>query len=77
MATYQDGNVRRATDNSRKAASASASARQCPQCKRKSALVRFSDPSVGHGSECRWCGWSNFTPAVWDDDPQSTEQESG
>lgn len=60
MATYFDGNVRRATDNSRTAARRSALARQCPQCGRKSALVRFSDETA-YGRACRWCSFCHRT----------------
>lgn len=42
MATYQSGNVRKATSNSVKAAERSAKSRQCPKCGRKSALKHYS-----------------------------------
>lgn len=56
MSTYQDGNVRRATDNSVTAARRSAALRQCPKCKRKSALVRDVEWRM---TACRWvdCGY--------------------
>jgi Zn ribbon nucleic-acid-binding protein len=57
MATRQDGNVRKATPNSIKAAQRSAESRQCPQCGRKSAMVAF-DYDIVFGSECRWCGFA-------------------
>lgn len=55
VATYLSGNVQRATANSRQAAARSAANRQCPACKRKSAMVRFSDAEA-FGEGCRWCG---------------------
>lgn len=68
MATYRDGNVRKATPNSVTAAKRSAKNRQCPECSRKSALVRFSD-DVGFGVTCRWkaegkCSYESFTPRL-------------
>lgn len=53
MATFQDGNVRRATSNSRDAAKRSAENRRCPKCKRKSALKHISEDEW-FGSVCRW-----------------------
>lgn len=58
MATYRDGNVRKATPNSRSAARRSAENRRCPKCKRKSAMVHFSNED-DFGSQCRWCGHTN------------------
>jgi Zn ribbon nucleic-acid-binding protein len=55
MATYLDGNVRKATANTVRAMQRSAESRRCPQCQRKSAMVRFSE-STCFGSACRWCG---------------------
>lgn len=62
MATYQDGNVRKATSNTRKAASRSAENRRCPKCKRGSALVAFSDEDA-FGKACRWgdCDYADRT----------------
>jgi Zn ribbon nucleic-acid-binding protein len=57
MATRLDGNVRKATANSVKAAQRSAESRKCPECQRKSAMVYFNDGVVA-GSECRWCGFA-------------------
>lgn len=51
MATYNDGNVRKATANTVTAMRRSAERRQCPECGRKSAMVRTDD-----GRFCRWCG---------------------
>jgi ribosomal protein S27AE len=61
MATYQDGNVRRATPNTVTAMRRSATNRQCPQCRRKSAL-RFHSDDLGFGSTCRWqdCGYTTY-----------------
>lgn len=53
MATYLDGNVRKATANTVAAQQRSAQRRQCPKCGRKSALVRFSDDEA-FGRYCRW-----------------------
>ena len=56
MATYQDGNVRKATANTVTAMQRSASARRCPKCGRKSALVRQPEWRM---TVCRWdgCGY--------------------
>lgn len=51
MATYQDGNVRKATANTVTAMIRSAESRRCPQCLRKSALRLVGEPPV---SACRW-----------------------
>ncbi len=53
MATYLDGNVRRATANTVTAMKNSAVSRQCPKCGRKSAVKRYTDyPWVT--IYCRW-----------------------
>jgi hypothetical protein len=74
MATYQDGNVRRATPNSVKAAQRSATSRQCPKCKRKSALVDYSDDLM-FGRACRWadCTYESLTMR---DEPAEPEEVS-
>lgn len=51
MATYLDGNRRRATPNTVTAMKRSAESRKCPECGRKSAL-RY-DVELG-ASYCRW-----------------------
>lgn len=51
MATYLDGNVRKATANTVKAMTRSAERRQCPKCGRKSALVRDTEMRATY---CRW-----------------------
>lgn len=58
MATRVSGGVTKATDNTVTAMRNSAERRQCPDCGRKSALVRFSD-DLAHGQQCRWpdCGY--------------------
>jgi hypothetical protein len=63
MATYQDGNVRRATDNSITAAQRSAASRKCPKCQRGAALVYVED--IG-ARVCRWpgCGYSASAEAL-------------
>lgn len=53
MATYQDGNRRRATDNSRTAARRSAQSRRCPRCGRGAALI-WVDEATARGRACRW-----------------------
>jgi len=60
MATYLDGNVRKATPNTVAAMRRSAASRQCPKCKRKSALKFVSDAD-GFGSICRWEGCDGGT----------------
>lgn len=50
MATYQDGNVRKATANTVTAMRRSAERRRCPECGRKSALVALD----GGGTACRY-----------------------
>lgn len=67
MATRQDGNVRKATANSVKAAARSAESRQCPKCGRKSALRFYSDDLM-FGTACRWddCGHENMTMREFD-----------
>lgn len=61
MATYQDGNVRRATPNTVKAMKRSAESRKCPKCGRKSALTFVQDELL-YGSVCRWnqCGYERL-----------------
>lgn len=59
MATFQDGGVRRATSNTKTAMRRSAVSRQCPQCKRKSAL-RFISDEYGFGHACRWCPYEHI-----------------
>lgn len=51
MATYLDGNVRKATANTVTSMKRSAEHRRCPLCDRKSALVR--DPEM-RATYCRW-----------------------
>jgi ribosomal protein S14 len=64
MATYNDGNVRKATASTVKAMRRSAEARRCPSCGRKSALVRYDD-GWAQGRVCRLCGWASLvTPEV-------------
>lgn len=65
MATYLDGNVRKATANTVKAMQRSAETRQCPACGRKSALRRFSDDLM-YGVSCRWCDYEDFTMRPWE-----------
>ena len=62
MATYLDGNVRKATANTVRAMRRSAESRQCPQCGRKSAMVRFSE-DWAYGRQCRWddCRYGEWT----------------
>jgi len=62
VATYQSGNVRKVTQNSRTAARNSAASRQCPKCGRKSALRHYSDDLM-FGTACRWedCGYERMT----------------
>lgn len=62
MATTQNGNIRSATPNSRKAAAKSAESRKCPRCGRKSA-TRFYSDDLMYGRACRWadCGWESMT----------------
>lgn len=55
MATYQDGNVRRATPNTVTSMKRSAENRRCPACGRKSALKRVPD-EMGSVTYCRWDG---------------------
>lgn len=59
MATYLDGNVRRATPNTVTAMKRSAESRRCPKCNRKSALQRWSD-DFARGSACRWCDYATY-----------------
>lgn len=61
MATYQSGNVRKATPNTVTAMVRSAESRRCPKCRRKSALKFHSDDTC-FGHYCRWadCGWSGI-----------------
>lgn len=56
MATDKSSNTNKATPNTRAALARSAANRQCEQCERKAALVKFSEPDK-FGSRCRWCGW--------------------
>ena len=51
MATYLDGNVRKATPNTVTAMKNSAANRQCPVCGRKSALVWDTEQQATY---CRW-----------------------
>lgn len=51
MATYRDGNVRKATPNSVTAAKNSAERRRCPKCRRKSAVVHSAEMRMTY---CRW-----------------------
>lgn len=51
MATYRDGNVRRATANTVTAMRRSAETRRCPKCGRGSALVRLVE---SRQTVCRW-----------------------
>ena len=77
MATYRDGNVRRATPNSVKAARRSAESRKCPQCQRKSAM-KFHSDDFGFGSTCRWCGHSNYQMRDFSDPaPTTPNKEDG
>lgn len=57
MATTQSGGNTRATANTVAAMQRSADNRQCEQCERKSAMVKFSEAD-SFGSRCRWCGWT-------------------
>lgn len=66
MATFLDGNVRRATANTVTAMKRSAERRKCPKCGRKSALVRVSE-DWGRGSVCRWKAEGKCDYASWDD----------
>ena len=61
MATYLDGNVRKATANTVAAMRRSAERRRCPECDRKSALSRY-DEDDGFGWYCRWddCGYDRI-----------------
>ena len=61
MATFQDGNRRKATANTVTAMKRSAERRQCPKCERKSAIVRFD---TGERA-CRWCDFYE-APKGWD-----------
>ena len=61
MATRQDGGRKRATANTITAMQNSATARQCPQCSRKSALIRDFD-EYGFYTVCRWCDYQNTRP---------------
>jgi ribosomal protein S27AE len=67
MATFQSGNVRKATANSVTAAKNSAETRQCPKCGRKSALKWHADELM-YGHACRYadCGYENMTMHPWD-----------
>lgn len=67
MATFQSGGVRKATTNTVKAMTRSASKRQCPKCGRKSALVSYADDLM-FGRACRWddCGYESMTMREWD-----------
>jgi ssDNA-binding Zn-finger/Zn-ribbon topoisomerase 1 len=60
MTTYQNGGVRSATPNSRKAARRSAANRQCPRCGRKSALKHDHQ----HGTSSTTCRWDDCGYAV-------------
>jgi hypothetical protein len=51
MATYLDGNVRKATTNTVKARRRSAESRRCPVCDRKSALKYDAERGAVY---CRW-----------------------
>lgn len=51
MATYLDGNVRKATANTVTAMKRSATNRRCPECGRKSALIRDAEYRQ---TACRW-----------------------
>ena len=53
MATYLDGNVRKATANTVTAMKRSAATRRCPECGRKSALIRDHEYRQ---TACRWSG---------------------
>jgi hypothetical protein len=64
MATYQDGNVRKATANTVKAMHRSAESRKCPECGRKSALKFLSD-EVKFGRYCRWMLEGKCTYEHW------------
>jgi hypothetical protein len=55
MATYLDGNVRKATANTVKAQRRSAETRRCPDCGRKSALT-------GYPRTCRWIAEGKCSP---------------
>jgi hypothetical protein len=61
MATYLDGNVRKATRNTVLAMERSARVRRCPKCGRKSALKYHSD-ELAYGHYCRWpdCNYEHF-----------------
>lgn len=67
MATYRDGNVRKATPNTITAMQRSATGRQCPKCRRKSAVKRHED-ELGSGSYCRYedCDYETWTMFPWD-----------
>lgn len=60
MATYLDGNVRKATPNTVTAMKRSAENRRCPMCQRKSALVRDAD------LRATYCRWSLISAAMCD-----------
>lgn len=67
MAIRRNSTVREATTNTVEAMRRSAESRQCPECKRKSALCRYDD-GMFSGSYCRWkdCDYKNIretTPA--------------
>lgn len=63
MATYQDGNVRKATPNTVAAMKRNAEARRCPNCDRKSAMGAevVSEDSFMRIRErtCRYCGFAS------------------
>lgn len=55
MATFQNGNRRSATQNTVTSMKRSAESRQCPKCRRKSALIREVDTEAGTIiTICRW-----------------------
>jgi hypothetical protein len=57
MATYLDGNVRRATRNTVLSMRRSAANRQCPKCGRKSALRSMTDDWGDEIVRIVWCRW--------------------
>lgn len=66
MATYTSGGRKRATANTVTAMERSAKTRQCPDCGRKSALVRYSD-EIMYGTACRYCGAEHMTMRPYED----------
>lgn len=62
MATYLDGNVRKATPNTVKAMARSAEDRKCPKCGRKSALKRVTQDWGDVMASITYCRWKYENP---------------